>query len=104
LRGNQTLTPWQQQARQKIALTTVQSQKTLTTRPEWNDRPPVTDEHKLSHAEQIQKKLNARSKNHDVAKQEVQAKLSALKQGKLPEEYKEIVYQKKTFTSKQSFI
>lgn len=54
LRGNQTLTPWQQQARQRKALTSAKSQSTLNTRPEWDSRPvPNNDEHKLSHAELI---------------------------------------------------
>jgi hypothetical protein len=39
----------------------------------------------------LQKKINARSKNHEAARVEVQQKLEALKQGRLPEEYKEIV-------------
>jgi hypothetical protein len=52
----------------------------------------------------LQRKINARSKNHEIAKQEVQAKLEALKSGKIPNEYKEIVNPKKTFTAKQAFI
>ena len=45
----------------------------------------------MTHAELLQRKLNAKSKNQEIARIEVQAKLDALKQGKLPEEYKEIV-------------
>ena len=54
--------------------------------------------------ELLQKKHNARSNNQEVAKDEVKLKLDALKKGKLPEEYKEIVQPKKTFTSKATFI
>ena len=58
----------------------------------------------MTHAELLQRKLNAKSKNQELAKQEVQVKLEALKQGKLPEEYKDIVFTKKTYTAKQAFI
>jgi hypothetical protein len=104
LRGNQTLTPWQQSARQKAAMATVKSQKSLSQRPEWDSRPATATQDKLSHAELLQRKLNSKSKNSEAAKAELQSKMDALKQGQLPEEYKDIVKPKKKFTSKQAFI
>lgn len=62
------------------------------------------ERNKLSHAELIQRKLNAKSKNQDAAREEVREKLNALRSGALPQEYKEIVQQKKTYTARQKFI
>jgi len=56
--------------------------------------------HKLSHAELLQKKLNAKSKNHELAKAEMQEKMEQLRQGHLPEEYREIVHKERKFTAK----
>jgi hypothetical protein len=44
--------------------------------------------------------VNARSKNTDIAREEVRAKLDALRNGKVPESYKEIIKTKKQYTSK----
>ena len=60
--------------------------------------------HKLSHAEVLQRKLNAKSKNEAAARMEYQMKLDRLKKGKVPEEYKDITEKSKKYTSKQAFI
>jgi hypothetical protein len=40
--------------------------------------------HKLSHAELLQRKLNAKSKNEGLAREEYRSKLEALQRGELP--------------------
>jgi hypothetical protein len=70
-------------------------------KPEWNNQ--ISDNpHKLSHAEVLQRKLNAKSKNEGIAREEYRSKLEALQRGELPtQEYKEIVHGTgKQFTSK----
>ena len=65
----QKLTSWQQKSRQKKADTQANSTANLDARPGWNtslaDNP-----HKLSHAEVLQRKLNAKSKNEAAARHE----------------------------------
>ena len=58
----------------------------------------------MSHAEVLQRKLNAKSKNEAAARMEYQMKLDRLKKGKVPEEYKDITEKSKKYTSKQAFI
>lgn len=43
----------------------------MVTRPEWNEGGESVAQNKLSHAEILQRKLNARSKNEAVARQEL---------------------------------
>ena len=85
------LTSWQQKSREKKAATQAKSQAKMQERPQWNDNV-LADEnpHKLSHAEVLQRKLNAKSKNEAAARMEYQMKLDRLKKGRVPEEYKEI--------------
>jgi hypothetical protein len=45
-----------------------------------------------------------KSKNHILAREELRKKQEALSKGKVPSEYKEIIQQKKTFSSKEAFI
>ena len=100
----QKLTSWQQKSRQKKATAQANSTANLDTRPGWNDSL-ADNPHKLSHAEVLQRKLNAKSKNEAAARHEYQSKLDKLKKGEVPEEYKEITEQgRKQYTSKQAFI
>ena len=98
--GGEKLTHWQQKSRAKKAQASEQSAANLDTRPGWNDN--IADNpHKLSHAEVLQRKLNAKSKNQAAARQEYQSKLNNLEKGVVPEEYKEITEAKtKQYTSK----
>ena len=86
LRGGSNLTHWQQTSRQKKALSSLRSQKNLENRPTWNDGL-AENPHKLSHAEILTKKLNAKSKNEATAREEVRQKMESLKSGKMPKEY-----------------
>ena len=52
----------------------------------------------------MQRKLNAKSKNQDIARDEVREKLDALRSGIIPKEYKEIVTKQKIYTSRSAFI
>ena len=52
-------------------------------RPSWND-DVATNNHKSSHAEVIQRRINAKSKNELAAKEELQQKMEKLKAGKIP--------------------
>ena len=81
------------------------SDKPAKPKPEWNS-DLSENPHKLSHAELLQRKLNARSKNEGIAREEYKSKLEALQRGQLPtQEYKEIAHGKgKQFSSKQAFI
>jgi hypothetical protein len=98
------LTSWQQRSRQKKAEATAKSQSTIEQRPEWNASAGDDNPHKLSHAELIQRKINAKSKNQMKAREDYQKKLEQLRNGKLPSEYKEITHKEKKFTSKEAFI
>ena len=59
-----------------------------------NDNP-----HKLSQAELLHRKMNAKSKNEVSAKQELEKKYQNLREGKLTKEYKEIVSKPKKYTA-----
>ena len=78
------------------------SQAKLEKRPEWNAE--AENPHKLSHAEILQRKMNAKSNNAAAAREELQRKMQKLKEGKMPAEYKEITTKKKQFTSRETFI
>lgn len=104
LQGGDKLTSWQQKSRQKKAQSVANSAAQIESRPGWNDSL-ADNPHKLSHAEVLQRKLNAKSKNEATARQEYQEKLDKLKKGQVPEEYKDITNKgKKTYTSKKAFI
>lgn len=60
--------------------------------------------HKLSAAELLQRKMAAKSKNEMAGKIEYQKKMEKLQKGKLPKEYRDIVYKEKKFTSKKAFL
>ena len=87
------------------AVPKAETSKPSKPKPEWNSQLSENP-HKLSHAELLQRKLNARSKNETIAREEYRSKLEALQRGELPTpEYKEIVNGAgKQFTSKQAFI
>jgi hypothetical protein len=72
LRGTNSIPSWQAQARQRKALSSAKSSKDLTARPSWDSRPVNSEEtdnqNKMTHAELLQRKLNAKSKNQEVAK------------------------------------
>eukprot|EP00347_Sterkiella_histriomuscorum_P001841 403370472 len=73
-------------------------------RPEWNDGL-TENPYKLSRAEVLQRKLNAKSKNEIAAKIELQQKYEQLKQGKIPEEYKSVTNKgEKKFQANEAFI
>lgn len=57
--------------------------KPVKQRPEWNNQL-ADNPHKLSHAELLQRKLNARSKNETLAREEYRHRLEALQRGELP--------------------
>jgi hypothetical protein len=59
----------------------------MVTRPEWHEGGESVAQNKLSHAEILQRKLNARSKNEAVARQELAEKFDKLKSGIVPKEY-----------------
>ena len=98
------MTAWQERSRQKKAESAVKSAQQMDSRPGWNDN--VADNpHKLSHAEVLQRKLNAKSKNEASAREDLQKKMDKLKAGKIPREYKEITDKgPQKYTSKQAFI
>ena len=82
----------------------MKSQQKLESRPGWNDNV-VENPHKISHAEALQRKLNAKSQNAVQAREELQKKMDKLKSGTIPKEYKEFTDKgKKTYSSKQAFI
>ena len=59
----------------------------------------------MTRAEILQKKLNSKSKNEQAAKEELQAKLEKLKQGKIPKEYKAVTQKgTKKFNAKEAFL
>ncbi|CDW76881.1 UNKNOWN [Stylonychia lemnae] len=73
-------------------------------KPEWNDCL-AENPHKISRAEVLQRKLNAKSKNEQAAKEELQAKYEKLKQGKIPDEYKPFAQKgEKKFVANEAFI
>jgi len=102
LRGTTNVPSWQRDQRQRTAVSAVHSKKKMTERPSWNEGSE--NPHKLSHAELLQRKMNAKSKNEAAAREEVKSKLDALKSGKMPVEYREITTKKREYTAKQSFI
>ena len=76
----------------------------MESRPGWNDNI-VDNPHKLSHGEVLQRKLNSKSKNEAQAREELQQKMDKLKQGKIPQEYKQTIDKgQKKYSSKQAFI
>ena len=76
---SENLTSWQQRSRQKKAEAMAKSQNKLDARPEWNSSSTqVENPHKLSHAEIIQRKMNAKSKNELKAREDYQRKLQQL--------------------------
>ncbi len=61
--------------------------------------------HKISRAELLQKKLNAKSKNEVAAREELQSKLEKLKKGVVPEEYKAYTNKgTKKYAANEAFI
>lgn len=102
--GDTHIPSWKLDARVKQAKDQAKIQKKMEDRPGWNNNPE--NEHKLSHAELLQRKLNAKSKNEALARAELQQKMDALKAGKIPKPYKKIIDEKskKNFTSKEAFI
>ena len=72
--------------------------------PEWNSN--INDNpHKISRAELLQRKLNAKSKHEVAAREEVQAKLEKLKQGVVPQEYKPYTVKGvRKFVANEAFI
>ena len=48
--------------------------------------------------------MAVKSANQMSAKIELEKKMEQLQKGKLPEEYKSVVYKEKKFTSKKAFI
>ena len=82
----------------------IQEKKEEPPRPEWNSNLNENP-YKISRAEVLQRKLNAKSKHELAAKEELQQKLESLKQGKVPEEYKPYTNKgTKKFSSNEAFI
>ena len=73
-------------------------------RPAW-DSTVGENPHKLSRAEQLQRKLNARSKHEAAARAEVQARLAQLKSGAVPAEYRPFTAKApRKITANEAFI
>ncbi|CAG9325674.1 unnamed protein product [Blepharisma stoltei] len=74
-------------------------------RPQWDDSLSDRAQHRLTYAEQLQRKASLVSKNKESARQEWQAQQEMLKNGKIPEKLKEIVAPPpKKYTSNASRI
>ena len=88
----------------KAPLATNNQEKKDIPRPEWNSNLNENP-HKISRAEVLQRKLNAKSKHELAAREELQAKLETLKSGKVPEEYKPFTNKGvKKFSANEAFI
>ena len=87
-------------ARKPPAATTEQQPE----RPAW-DSTLSENPHKISRAEVLQRKLNARSKHEAAARAEVQARLERLKSGQVPAEYRPFTGKApRKLTANQAFI